>query len=229
MSDATTNSTGDTTGRKRGLAKVGAELVGLSPWKKKLLSLFLIVASIGGVMWTQATLTTRGKAEVPKVEIRETESADATAAEAMPSNARGMFAETSPQNAPVERIEDTEAPVEADAEAERVVLPWHGRLGGWMARLGISFAVGLIVGVFFRTFLKTMAAITAVAVGALAAASWFNVLDVVDVDFDAMRDNYDSAAGWAKGQVGALKDLVVNFLPSATASGLGFFSGFLRK
>ncbi len=202
--------------KTRPAARVAAEFVGLSPWKKKLLSLFIVVASIGGLMWTHATFISESNATPPAFM-----SGDDTRPNAdLPPNSRGFIDDTSDGLA---EAADEAGVTEGQSDWK---LPWHGRLGGWLARLGVSFAVGLIVGVFFRAFLKTMAAVTAVVVGGIVCLSYF---EVFDIDFDAMRQNADTASGWAKDQAGGLKNIVVNFLPSATAATVGGFTGFLRR
>jgi uncharacterized membrane protein (Fun14 family) len=191
-----------------------ATLVGLTPFKKWLLGVFLVVATVGGAMWTHAYVTT----DEPVMVTTETETSYLRVEP--PDGSAGFVDGELARDA---EVDSTEIETETETSFE---LPWHGRLGGWLARLGISFAVGLVAGIFFRSFLKTMAALTAVAVAAVFALSYFQVLDV---DTDNLRDNYDTAAGWAKGQVDGVKDLVMSFLPSVTASTVGFVVGFLRR
>ena len=200
--------------RKKPAARVAAEFIGLSPWKKKLLGLFLVIAVVGGAMWTHATVTGGAKAGPPALMSGD----DATPNADLPPGSRGLL-----DGDGLARSSGEPRVTEGEADAG---LPWHGRLGGWLARLGISFAIGLVVGVFFRAFLKTMAAVTAVVVAGIACLSYF---EVFDIDFGIMRQNYDTAAGWAGDQVGQVKDFVVNFLPSATAAAVGGFAGFLRR
>ena len=175
----------------------------MSRWKKRLLGLFLIVAGVGAAMWAHGQATARPPAVEPP-------SRDLAAAEEF---GRG-FAERA-------------APREVEVEVERDDgVPWTGRLGGWLARLGISFAAGMILGVFFRTFLKAMAVISAAAIALIVGLSYFEVLPI---DFTTMRENYDSAGEAVGGYAGRAKDAAMTFLPSATAATAGFFAGFLRR
>ncbi|MEM7806745.1 MAG: FUN14 domain-containing protein [Planctomycetota bacterium] len=180
------------------------DLLGLSRWRKGLMTLFTMIAVAGGAMWGHAKVTTPSPESDPAY----------LQAETMPDGAAGFVGDGA-----------SDRTIASSAEVEPE-LPWYGRLGGWGARLGFSFVVGLLVGVFFRSFLKTMAALTAVAVAAIVGLSYFNVLDV---DTTILRENYDSAAEWTKGQAGGVKDIVMRFLPSTVASTAGFAVGFLRR
>ena len=95
-----------------------------------------------------------------------------------------------------------------------------------MAKLGLSFAAGLIAGVFFRIYLKTMAALAAVATAGFVGLSYFEVLDL---DLGIMRENYDTARDWTGEQAGRVKDLFLGIFPSATAAGAGFVFGVMKK
>ena len=211
--------------RKAPLARVVGELLNLSPWKKRLLGLFVVIAAIGGVMWTHGRLN----AETVTVERPAVVQEDAPPVFLSDAGPAAGFVGGRPVDDDGIALEpaDREQPAEDIDNFERQLrLPWTGRLGGWLAKFGLSFAVGLVIGVFFRTFLKTMAVITAVAVGAVVGLSYFEVLPI---DFATMRQNYDSAADVVGGQAEAAKDFVIDYLPSATAAGLGFFTGFLRR
>jgi uncharacterized membrane protein (Fun14 family) len=200
------------------LAKVGGELLHLSPWKKKLLGLFAMIGVIGGGLWTHAVVTSEPPPpEPPAVLLR----ADATPPPSTPPSAARGFVD-----ADEIAVEPDAEPVEDVQVDEEWQLPWTGRLGGWLARFGLSFAVGLVAGVFFRSFLKTMAVITAVAIGAIVGLSYFEVLPI---DFTTMRANFSSAGDALRGHAETAKDFVIDFLPSATAATFGFFVGFLRR
>ena len=191
------------------MAKVAGELVAISPWKKKLLAVFLVLAAVGAAMWVPARLS-RSMADDP-------EQREAVRRDAVPPGASGFVAEG-------DRTGD--GTVSTADSREEAPLPWQARLGGWMAKLGLSFAGGLVLGVFFRSFLKTMAAITALVVVGIVALSYF---EVINVDFTTMRQNYDSAAGWVTEQGYRFKDAITTFLPSAASAGVGFFVGFIRR
>ena len=189
------------------MAKFAGELVGISPWKKKLLALFLLVAAVGAVMRVPAWIN---PPEPDPAEQRVLARDDAA-----PADSRGFVGS--------ERRTGESSTTTEPAPPE---LPWTARLGGWMAKLGLSFAGGLVLGVFFRSFLKTMAALTALVVVGLVGLSYFEVLNI---DFTTMRQNYDSFSGWISDQGYRLKDMIVAFLPGATSAAFGFFVGFIRR
>jgi uncharacterized membrane protein (Fun14 family) len=190
------------------MAKFAGDLVGIAPWKKKLLALFLLVAAVGAVMRVPAWIN---PPEPDPAEQRVL----AREGSAAPSESRGFVGS-----------EQRTGESSTTADSAPGQLPWTARLGGWMAKLGLSFAGGLVLGVFFRSFLKTMAAITAVVVVGLVSLSYFEVLNI---DFTTMRQNYDSFSSWISDQGYRFKDMIVAFLPSATSAAVGFFVGFIRR
>ena len=226
-------------GRAR-LNRAAGALCSMSAFKKKLLSFFLLVAAVGGVMWGSANFDSAAKRATSPAAAQKRAAADEAAAAVAKGNRPpaadvpgASFADVKDAATPAERdqarIANKKAldQVEAAADdAEATALPWTGRLGGWLARLGLSFAAGLVLGVFFRTFLKTMAAITAVVITALVALSYFQVLNV---DFTLMRQNYETYAGWLQSQAWQLKGAVGGVLPSTVATACGFFFGFRRR
>lgn len=191
------------------LQRLAAEVAGMSSWKKKLLAGLLVVTVLG--------LALRAAAYFRGEQPRET-APRALDPQAPAGESRG-FIDSS-------RLERDDAGTAARPRAEESgePLPWSARLGGWMARLGGSFAGGLLFGIFFRAFLKTMAAITALVVAAIAALAWFDV-----VDADSLRRGSDSVFGWAEGTGTAAKNFLVGVLPSAGSGAAGFFVGLLKK
>lgn len=176
----------------------------MSGFKKKLLSLFLVVAAVGGAFRVPAYFTA-GAEPLPSLDSSAVESRGASF-----TGEAGTSAD-----------DDLEP-----ARAESADIGWKAKVGGWMAKLGLSFAGGLIAGVFFRIYLKTMAALAAVATAGFIGLSYF---EVINLDFTVMRDNYDSATAWLNSQAGRVKDLMLTIFPSATAAGTGFFAGVLKK
>ena len=199
-------------GRAR-LHRVAGELLGMSAFKKKLLSTFLFVAAVGGVLCLPELFDKGTKPTPPAAEARSIEAGAADAGR------RGFVGDAPPASA--RDADDTPA-----AEPEPTTSPWKSRLGYWMARLGLSFAAGLILGIFFRSFIKTMAAITALVATTLVALSYFQVLNV---DFTLMKENYGTFSGWLNSQAWHLKDSIGGVLPSTVATACGFFFGFRRK
>ena len=220
----------DTAAKPSPLKRVGREMVELSTWKKALLALFLCVAVVGGGMWVHGRMNSFDEVETVQREVQRPRDAARDGPRLSVDGATGpsasMFSPSTGSTAGASS--DAEEMVTETVEEDVVVtkLPWTGRLGTWMVRLGISFALGLVVGVFFRTFLKTMAVISAVAIAAIVGLSYFELLPI---DFTTMRTNYDTASEWVGGRAGQIKDVALAFLPSATAGGFGFFVGFLRR
>ncbi len=200
---------------KAPLARVAGELLAMSAWKKKLLTFFLLIAAIGAVLRVPAWLDR----QEPQVET-PTATEGGTADHPAPPGARGFVDSSRPA-----RTDQTETHPGPPSAQERD-LPWTADLGGWLARLGLSFAAGMVLGVFFRAFLKTMAAVTAVVVAGLVVLSYF---EVIGIDLSIMRQNYDSFAGWASAQAYGLRDFATGILPSFGAGIVGFFFGFIRR
>lgn len=230
-----TSSAPASAGKPSPVRRVGREMAALSGWKKALLGFFLVLAVAGAGLWVHGRLNAEtvqpsvstADAESPRLstEGSPSDGEDFTAQGFVsPNTARTMRTTPTPGDGVASEDEPTVEPTEV---AEPTLqLPWTGRLGGWMVKLGLSFAVGLVLGVFFRTFLKTMAVVTAVAVAGIVGLSYFEILPI---DFTTMRANYDTAAGWIGGQAERIRDVAMAFLPSATAGGFGFFVGFLRR
>lgn len=213
MSDGNENAT-----RGKGMSRVTGELAAMSSWKKKLLALFLVIGAAGAAMRAPAWFEEFTAADSAPVAA---ENADPDPAVQPPPGARG-FVDSSRMRTSGENT----APASAEEEESAKSLPWNAELGGWLAKLGLSFAGGLVLGVFFRAFLKTMAAITALAIAAIVGLSYF---EVINVDFTTMRQNYDGAAEWISAQGEWLKDAAMGVLPSLGAAGVGFFFGFIRR
>ncbi|MEM8874909.1 MAG: FUN14 domain-containing protein [Planctomycetota bacterium] len=132
---------------------------------------------------------------------------------ALPENARGLISG--------EQIDEAKTQI---ADAGRSFLD---RIGPWLIGAGISFAVGVVVGIMFRTFIKTAAALTAFAVIALIALTYFGVLSGDDVA--GLKDHLGNTVEAAKDEVGAAKSWALRALPNAIVGFIGFIFGFLRK
>ena len=93
-------------------------------------------------------------------------------------------------------------------------------------KLGVSVVVGFVVGWLFRMFVKTMALIAMLGVGAFAALSYFGVMNV---DMTQAQHAFNSATEWITTQGTKLFDVVKAHLPSTGGAGLGAFLGFRRR
>jgi uncharacterized membrane protein (Fun14 family) len=100
------------------------------------------------------------------------------------------------------------------------------RMAPHARNFGFSVVIGFLAGWFFRTFLKTMAFVTAIMVAGFFLLSYFNVLNI---DVAGMKMQYDSVAHWLTEQGSRLKDVVFSYLPSTTGAFVGAFLGFLRR
>jgi uncharacterized membrane protein (Fun14 family) len=183
----------------------------LPTWKKRLLAIALVAALLGGGghLATLLSAEPRPAATTPAGEV--------VVNDVPPGGASGFVGQHGPSSADAAGT----PPVQTDAPARS----WTEALSGWVFRVGLSIFAGVVIGTIFRMFIKTMAALAALVVGAIVVLSYFKVLPI---DFATMRTNYDSFAGWAQGQIGGLKDAVMNTLPSAMSATVGFFLGFKK-
>jgi uncharacterized membrane protein (Fun14 family) len=169
-------------------------------WHKKVLLLGVVLAIVG--FGGQVMGYFAGSVSSPSTR-RETSSAN------VPNSANAFDTRTA-------------RPSETDAEPST---PWWQKLSPRATKIGVSLVIGFFVGFLFRAFLKTMAMVTAVIVAILLALSYFNVLNI---DFTAAREHYQSAAHWLSDQAWRLKDAIVAHIPSGAAGVFGAFMGMRR-
>ena len=112
--------------------------------------------------------------------------------------------------------------VRAEA-AERGRSAWQ-TIGPHLARLGVSLAAGLVVGIFFRAFLVKAAAMTALALAGLLVLAYFE-----QIDFSVWRANVAGAGDAVRANAGGLRDVALSLVPSTTGAVVGFALGFMRK
>jgi uncharacterized membrane protein (Fun14 family) len=89
-------------------------------------------------------------------------------------------------------------------------------------RLGFSYAGGFLIGWLFRKSLK-LALLGAGAVGLAIAASKYSGL--FNLDWTAMETHTAHSLAWLKGELGAFKDFLTGYLPSAVVGFVGMFKG----
>ena len=244
-----------------GPARFVRNLATISKLNKWLLSVFITLAIVGGVMYGVSYMqadtvvvaserqptaplrpapqiegapgftdsTTAGGGARSDIESTEPVPTQTSAAPgrpgSRPSNSTPVSS-SSPTTFTCSDIDSTEPlPTQTSPETRRD-LDWTGKLGGWMAKLGISFAAGILIGVFFRIYLKTMAVLAAVATAGIVALSYF---EVINLDFTLMKDNYESASGWIGEQAERVKDFAMDLAPSLVAVTVGFFVGVMKK
>ncbi|MGH7177664.1 MAG: FUN14 domain-containing protein [Tepidisphaeraceae bacterium] len=114
----------------------------------------------------------------------------------------------------------------AVAGTENPPQTWRRKYSPAMTRMGLSFVAAFVLGWVFRTFLKTMALITALAVAVFVGLSWFNVLNL---DLTTARTKYESSMQWVGDQSGRLYDAAKSHLPGSVSTFAGLFIGFRRK
>ncbi len=97
--------------------------------------------------------------------------------------------------------------------------------GGATTRLGLSFAIGFLVALAIRWFIKTALTVAALVAGAAAFLVHHGVIEPFwGENFDLVKD----VGHWLAVQTETLATLVKSYLPSGAASGAGIFLG-LRK
>lgn len=115
---------------------------------------------------------------------------------------------------------------EAKAEFEKIKESWTEWFSKHGAKLGFGFAGGFAIGFAFRTFIKTMATLTTLAVIVFGALSYFKVLNV---DMSSVQKAWESNSEWLMTQAGKLKDVAISHLPSSSTGFAGMFFGMKRK
>lgn len=89
-------------------------------------------------------------------------------------------------------------------------------------RFGFSYAGGFLIGWLFRKSLK-LALLAAGAVAlAVAAGKYFGLFNL---DWAAIEAHTAQSLAWLKGELGALKDFLTGYLPSAIVGFLGLLKG----
>jgi uncharacterized membrane protein (Fun14 family) len=171
-------------------------------WKKSLIGLSLVLALVGGGAQIASAIGARS--------VRE-EAAGESAPQTTPGTSGLLPAGSAETSTPPEEVAPPPSPLQ--------------RMAPHLTRIGGSFFAALVLGMIFRTFIKTAAMITAGAAGLFFVLTYFNVLNL---DVAGMQTQYDSVVGWVSTQAGRLKDVVFAALPSSTSAAAGFFVGFKR-
>ena len=203
-------------------------------WKKKVLLVALAAATLGGGVRAAALISGRHEVAAAKSEAAASEAPAVKVENRRPAAPSAGFVNGSarpaarPAATPADSAETPDSsPANSESAAPPEVPPTlTDRLGGWLVAAGLSLFAGMVLGVMFRAFVKTAAAVTAVLLIGVVALSYFQILPI---DFATMRNNYDSISPWLTDHLAGLKGVVLSHLPSATAATAGFFLGFLRK
>ncbi len=92
-------------------------------------------------------------------------------------------------------------------------------------KLGFSFFVGFALGFALRFFFK----ITLIATGLILLAIYgLSQADIIQVDWNALEQLYDSSIDWISGQAGTLKEFLTGNLPAAGSAAFGLLVGFKK-
>lgn len=89
-------------------------------------------------------------------------------------------------------------------------------------RLGFSYAGGFLIGWLFRKSLK-LALLAAGAVTLVVTAGKY--FGAFDLDWTAIQAHTAHSLAWLKGELGAFKDFLTGYLPSAAIAFVGLFMG----
>jgi uncharacterized membrane protein (Fun14 family) len=182
------------------------------PWKKKLIGSALGIVVLGGAAQVMSMVRDRTEASTspPPASVSAPSGSNA------PAGSRGFVSSSSQQPG-----SNSQSAAASNASTSRERALWE-RVAPYVTKFGLSFLAGLVVGIFFRMFLKTMAFITVLAAIGLFCLSYFHVLNF---DSNQVRQNYEGIAGWVKEHALALKDAALHALPSGTLGAVGFFAG----
>jgi uncharacterized membrane protein (Fun14 family) len=110
----------------------------------------------------------------------------------------------------------------SSALTEKPASPAAGVNSSALFRLGGGFAGGFLIGWFFRKSLKWTLLAAGVVTAAVAAGNHFGLLGW---DWAVIESEVDRSFAWMKGRMGAFKDFLAGYLPSAVAGFLGLFKG----
>jgi uncharacterized membrane protein (Fun14 family) len=199
-------------------------LASLPAWKVKLLGASLVLALVGGGGQVASSVMDRTAADAPPVSFPADDASARTTV--VPPGNSGFVDRRRTSTGGGSETEGPVPPAAASPDAPQRERGRFERIAPVATKIGISFLVGMIVGIVFRTFLKTMAAITAFVAVVFVLLSYFQVLNL---DLTSMKASYDSFAGWLADQAGRLKDVAMNALPSSTSVTVGFLSGLKKR
>lgn len=200
-------------------SRVGEVIRTLPGWKRKMLASSLVIGVVGaGGQLASSSLQSH---PTPAANTSGGPAANASPADAppVPNGARGFVSSTG--------TPATDTPATPPASVGQDTSPtMTQRVTPWMTRVGLSFFVGIIVGLVFRMFIKIAAGITVLIGGLILALSYFHVLNI---DMSSVKTEYASASAWLGDQASRLKDVVLHALPSTSSAAVGFLSGFKRR
>ena len=166
-----------------------------SIWRSKLLLGAIAITLLGVALWAYALATRPEPAQLPP---------DSSRSALVSGFASGDPNAPAPQAAPKAdpRLVDEAAPA--------------------VARFGGSFIAGFCIAYALRKFIKIGAFVVGTILIGLFALNYFGV---VDVNTQLITDSLENAVAWVRGEAGAVKDVVLGYLPSAGAGATGLIVG----
>ena len=99
------------------------------------------------------------------------------------------------------------------------------KVSPYLTGVGLSFFVGIVVGLISRTFIKLATMLAGLAIAAVAALHYFNV----NIDMTSVQAQTTQATSWLQGLLTQVMGVVSNHLPSAGGGMAGFLFGLKRK
>ncbi len=102
---------------------------------------------------------------------------------------------------------------------------WRDRLAHGATRLGFSLAIGVVLGVIGRIFLRITVVGALLLAAIVAGMSYFHI---INIDLTPVKEGVEHSEGWLADQAGRLKAVVLDALPSTGAGVFGFIMGFKK-
>ncbi len=191
----------------------------LSPRKKRLLGISLVIAVIG-LVWKAGSAVTGGgdpqmannsRAAAPAEIVVDSDYARDTSRSDLVSNLS--------TNDGVKSKKTRAIPI-GDS-----IKNWKPDWSDATVRLGLSFFVAMVVGSVLRSFVKSMAVISIV----LGGAYWYMLSQgMVDPLWEPDKGFFVTAKDWVMDQSEGVKVFLKGYLPSAGAASLGFLFGLAK-
>lgn len=116
-------------------------------------------------------------------------------------------------------------PAQDDPGGESAADQGSSEWSGPVFRLGFSFFVGFCIAYALRSFLKL--ALVAIGLGLLMLLG-LQYWGVIDVDFTALQQHYQTVAAWIARQTASLRGFITGYLPSSASGALGLAAGFKK-
>lgn len=127
-----------------------------------------------------------------------------------------------PQGPPGGQSAPAQGPQAPPVDAPPVADPWSPAI----FRMGFGFFVGFAMAYALRSFVK----VTVVSAGVFFLLMFgLQYAGLVQVQWSAMAERYDTLQDWLLAQVGGFQAFVTGYLPAAGATLAGLGLGFLRK